>query len=75
MPSRAPPITSDVLMGLASRALWLGRVDFATLLLLVFHCFLRTGELLAITPDDLLLGSHKGIVRLPVSKGKTRRFA
>lgn len=75
VPSRAPPITSDLLMAMASRALSLGRLDFATLLLLGFHCFLRTGELLTVTPSDLLLGKQKGIVRLPTSKGKTRRLA
>lgn len=75
VPSRAPPITTDLLMAMASRALSINRVEFATLLLLGFHCFLRTGELLTITPSDLLLGSHRGVVRLPVSKGKTRRHA
>ena len=30
IPSRAPPITTDLLMAMASRALSLGRVDFAT---------------------------------------------
>lgn len=75
VPSRAPPITTDLLMAMASRALSINRVDFATLLLLGFHCFLRTGELLTITPNDLLLGSKRGVVRLPVSKGKTRRRA
>ena len=75
VPSRAPPITTDLLMAMASRALSINRVEFATLLLLGFHCFLRTGELLTITPSDLLLGSHGGVVRLPVSKGKTRRHA
>jgi hypothetical protein len=46
--------------------------EMASLLALSFHCFLRTGEALAVRPCDLLLGKDSGIVTLPVSKGKTR---
>ena len=72
VPSRAPPITED-LLGFASRALEEDHLDFACLLLLGFHCFLRTGELLSLTAESLLISSKTGIVYIPASKGGTRR--
>lgn len=40
----------------------------SALLLLSFHCLLRTGELLALYPSDLLLGEDSGIVSLQSTK-------
>ena len=39
VPSRAPPITEDLLLALASRALALNQLEFSCLLLVGFHCF------------------------------------
>lgn len=73
VPSRAPPITEDLLLALASRALALNQLEFSCLLLVGFHCFLRTGELLSLTAESFLVNSKTGIVYLPSSKGETRR--
>lgn len=72
VPARAAPITADLLMAFAGRCL--AKLDFpmATLLLLGFHCFLRTGELFQIAADDLLVNSKTGIVHLKSSKGGVR---
>ena len=50
----------------------MGCFELGALLAVSFHCFLRTGEALAIRPCDLLLGKDWDFVTLPVSKGKTR---
>ena len=73
VPSRAPPLTEDLLFAFATRALMKNDLEFASLLLLGFHCFLRTGELLAVTAESLLVSAKTGIVHLPSSKGGSRR--
>ena len=73
IPSRAPPITADLVLAMASYHLQKGSFTFGTLLLLGFHCFLRTGEILQLRVEDFLLGSEKGIVKIPRSKGGLRR--
>lgn len=70
--SRAPPLPEDLLWAMVSASLQRGDFALASLLGLGFHCFLRTGELLAVRPADLLLKGAKGIVHLPRSKGGTR---
>ena len=72
VPSRAPPSTEDICWAMISRCLQKGDFSMASLLGLGFDCFLRTGELLAIRPCDLLLRGSSGIVTLPTSKGQTR---
>lgn len=72
VPARAPPITEDVCWAIVSRALQSEELSFAALVALGFHCFLRTGEMLAVRPCDLLIKADKGIVRLPASKGGAR---
>lgn len=72
IPARAPPLPEDLLWAMMSAAVQNGQFDLASLLGLGFHCFLRTGELLAIRPIDLLLRNGKGVVHLPASKGGTR---
>lgn len=69
VPSRAPPLTEDLLLSFASRALSLNQLEFACLLLVGFHCFLRTGELLSLTAESFLINQKTGIVYLPASKG------
>ena len=64
-------VVADALSGLHF-CIQQDRYDMACLLALGFHCFLRTGGLLAIRPCDLLLRDQKGIVHLPHSKGVTR---
>ena len=73
VPSRAPPITVDLILALASRALQRKNLEFAVLMLVGFHALLRTGEMLSISPSDFLLNNETGILRLPKSKSGTRR--
>ena len=68
VPSRAPPITADLVLAFSARALELNDLDFATLILVGFHAFLRTGEMLSLIPQDFMLNEHTGIVRLRHSK-------
>ena len=72
VPSRAPPLTSDLLWAMAAKALLDDNFELGALLLLGWHCMLRTGEMLAVRSTDLLLGEARGIVSLPASKGGTR---
>eukprot|EP00435_Cladocopium_sp_Y103_P029357 s3595_g7.t1 len=72
VPSRAPPLTDDLLWAMTSKALQSGNFNLGSLLALGYHCFLRTGELLTVRPCDLLLGDSTGIVTLPTPKGQTR---
>lgn len=73
VPARAPPLTSDIVFAMASWAIQGLDLSFAGLILLGFHCFLRTGELLSLTANSLLLREGSGIVTLHVSKGGSRR--
>lgn len=73
IPSRAPPITSDLVLAMSSYHFQNGNFTFGALLLLAFHCFLRTGEILQLKVSDFLLGPEKGVVRIPRSKGGVRR--
>lgn len=72
VPSRAPPITADLILGMSSYHLQSGDFTFGALILLAFHCFLRTGEIFQLRSEDFLLGKNKGIVSLPRSKGGVR---
>lgn len=72
VPSRAPPITADLILSMSSYHLQRGNFTFGVLILLAFHCFLRTGEIFQLRPKDFLLGECKGIVALPRSKGGLR---
>ena len=73
VPSRAPPITADLVLAMASYHIQHHNFTFGVLMLLAFHCFLRTGEILQLRVEDFLLGSEKGIVKIPKSKGGLRR--
>ncbi len=72
VPSRAPPITADLVLSFAGKCLLQLDVSLAALLLLGFHCCLRTGEILNIAADDLLFNNETGILHLRKSKGGVR---
>ena len=72
VPSRAPPITTDLSISMASCCLQEGAFEMGTLLLLGFHCMLRTGELLQLRISDLLVSDVTGIVHLRSSKSGLR---
>ena len=75
VPCRAPPITQDIVLGMAGLALSQGQLTLAALLLLAFHALLRTGEVLQLRPCDFLLGASSGIVSIPSSKSGVRHNA
>ena len=56
IPSRAPPITADLILGMSSYHMQCGNFTFGVLILLAFHCFLRTGEIFQLTTGDFWLG-------------------
>ena len=72
IPSRAPPLTEELFWAFTGKLLGAGAFSMAAVLALGFHCMLRTGELLAVRPKDILLRGQQGIVSLPSSKGGTR---
>lgn len=75
VPSRAPPLTWELVNSLAAYALDHGDLELATVLVTAFHCLLRTGEALALTGDDLVLGASSGICRLSNTKSGRRNAA
>lgn len=75
LPSRAPPLTWTLLASMAAFELEKGHLEMSCVLLLAFHCLLRTGEALALTADDILLGQRSGILRLRNTKSGRRNAA
>ena len=72
VPCRAPPITQDITLALAGWCLANDHLVMAALVLLGFHCLLRTGEILQVRPCDFILDRDKGLVSLPSSKSGVR---
>ena len=75
IPSRAPPLTKQLVWSMASFELAHDHLEMAALLLLSFHCLLRTGEALKIAPNDLFLGKDSGICALKDTKSGKRNSA
>ena len=72
IPCRAPPLTQDIALAISGWCLKHGHHVMAALVLLGFHCLLRTGEILQIRPCDFLLNETEGLVSLPSSKSGVR---
>ena len=72
VPARAPPLTQPIVRAMCGWCLQHDELAMGALLLLGFHCLLRTGELLHIRPCDLLLGDTHGLVTLTTSKSGLR---
>ena len=76
IPLRAPPMPAEVALALAWFFVRSGEPGGALLILLGFDCFLRTGELLSLTLDDIVFGSDgTGVVRLGHTKTGQRHAA
>ncbi len=71
-PARAPPLTQRLVYSMAHYAVGHRDLAFASLLLLGFFALLRTGELLNLRPQDLLIGSEQIIVSLFGTKSGKR---
>ena len=70
MPDQAPPMPANVCLALVWWALeTMQDVRLAASLALAFHCMLRTGEMLAVTPANISVNAdHCGVVALPFTK-------
>ena len=74
VPARAPPLTLQLVRSMASFEIGNCNLEMAAMLLVSFHCLLRTGEALKMTADDFVLGSSTGILQLRQTK-TSQRFA
>jgi hypothetical protein len=76
LPCRAPPMLSHIALAIAGLAISIKRVDYAALILLTFHCFLRSGELYTVRPNHITLQSNRtGVIALPWTKVGQQRGA
>jgi hypothetical protein len=76
LPCRAPPMLSHIALAIAGLALSIQRVDYAALVLLSFHCFLRSGELYTVSSSHITLQSDRtGVIALPWTKVGMQRGA
>ena len=75
LPARAPPLTRPIVMAMIELSLQQKLLWMAAVLAVGFHGFLRSGELLTITPGSLMLDSTSalGVLRLGLTKGGQRR--
>jgi len=74
-PNRAPPLTKNIIYPMAMYALAHNNLMFAGMILLGFFGLLRTGELLQLCSQDLLLGEKQGIISLKETKSGLRNSA
>lgn len=72
IPCLAPPVTQDIVLAMAGWCVAHHELTMAALLLLGFHCLLRTGELLQVRPCDFILDSKAGVLSIPSSKSGVR---
>ena len=72
VPQRATPLTPELLMAFAGQAFRWKQFEFGWLLVIGFTLFLRTGELLSLRAQDVLLAAGGGVVFLPSTKGAKR---
>lgn len=76
MPSRALPITADLILSFAGQLLKWGWKDLSYVILVGFSCFLRTGEMFRLRRQDVHLPVRAGqaaIVFLEDTKGGQRK--
>ena len=77
MPAQAPPCTPSIALGLSGLAALAERLDLAVILLLGFHCILRTAEMVGLRCGDIFI-DHKlwrGVINLGFTKTGKRRGA
>ena len=75
LPSRAPPLTLELVRSMSAYELHKGHLEMATILVLSFHCLLRTGEALKLRAVDFTLNSSQGICSLKETKSGRRNSA
>ena len=74
IPIRATPLDPDTLLAFAGLAFKWRQPIFGHLIILGFTLFLRTGEILQLSPADVTLGPQGGVVFISSSKGNKRNF-
>ena len=77
LPTRTPPLPALALLGVAGSFLESGCVAGATLVLLAFHCLLRTGEMLGAASNHVTWSRAglRGVLALPLTKSGQRTGA
>jgi len=75
VPSRAPPLTLTLVKAMSAYEWSENNFEMAVLLLLSFHCLLRTGEMLSVTANDFQLGKTAGVCSLKHTKSGIRHNA
>eukprot|EP00435_Cladocopium_sp_Y103_P040650 s851_g11.t1 len=74
VPQRATPLSPELLMAFAGQAFCWKQFELGWLLVIGFTFFLRTGELLQIKAQDVVLGPRSGVLYFPPSKNGKRLF-
>ena len=72
-PRQAPPLPECVLLGMIGRLLEVEQLDFAVCLVLGFYGMLRTGELLSLRWNQVMLGMQDLVLQLGFTKTGLRR--
>ena len=77
LPVRAPPMPELVLLGLASAAIQIERLDLGVVLLLGFRGLLRTMEMLTLRGNTVAIDERTGcvVISLPLTKTSRRHGA
>ena len=75
LPARAHPLTLLQLQALAALGFAHGHSCFAVLMLVAYHCLLRTGEILSVRFEDLsfVAGNSKAVLQLGYTNSSKRR--
>lgn len=74
-PNRAPPLTASIVHAWAMYAIDHQNIVFAAMVILGFFGLLRTGELLKLTANDILVGDTNALLSLRDTKTGTRNAA
>ena len=72
-PKRAPAVPAHVAVALAACLLLAGRPDAATLILVAFHCLLRTNEAVSLTRKQVCFGTDRTAATIALESTKTSR--
>ena len=72
-PKQAPPLPLPFLLAMVARALELHKLELALCLILGFWGMLRTGEILDLRPQQILIGKRDIVLRLGLTKTGLRQ--
>ena len=73
VPSRAPPLTSQLIRSMAAYAIDHRDLLWACILLVGFYALLRTGEILQLCPTDFLVADNRVVISLQNTKTGKRK--